>query len=269
MRNIKISIITISYNSEKTIERTIQSVISQEYSFLEYLIIDGGSKDNTLEIVNKFRDKIDVIISEPDKGISDAFNKGIRLATGEIIGIINSDDLLLPGALKAICDCYNPDIDVYRGRLIINDPKTGYKFSSGVPELNCSVSHYAGLKVNHPSTFIAKKAYERVGLYKTKVRYIMDIDMLFRLTNAGCSFVYVPYDLALFNLGGATSDALYKKVTERYQVVRENGGSFYLAFSIATRCMIKDVIKLIIDRCFGENFKNFLLRRKRIDLDFL
>ena len=89
--NPKISIVTITYNSEKTLEETIQSVVSQEYNNFEYLIIDGGSTDHTLDIVNKYRDKIAVVVSETDKGISDAFNKGIRLATGEIIGIINSE----------------------------------------------------------------------------------------------------------------------------------------------------------------------------------
>lgn len=262
----KISIITITFNSEKTVEGTIKSVISQDYDNLEYIIIDGASKDKTLEVVNRYRDKIATIVSEPDKGISDAFNKGIEHATGDIIGIINSDDILMPGALKVIGEYFSPDIDVYRGRLIVNNPSTGYKFSTGKPTLKCDVSNYLGLTVNHPSTFVAKKAYEKVGQYKVDIRYIMDIDMLFRLTKAGCSFIYVPYDLALFNLGGATSDALYKKVKERYKVVRENGGSFCLAFSIATKCMIKDIIKQIVDRCFGENFKNILLRRKRIDM---
>ena len=77
--------VTITYNSEATLEETIKSIVSQYYDNLEYLIIDGGSKDKTLEIVNKYRDKIAVVVSEPDKGISDAFNKGIRKATGEII----------------------------------------------------------------------------------------------------------------------------------------------------------------------------------------
>lgn len=100
----KISIVTITYNSEKTLEETILSVVNQNYCNLEYLIIDGGSKDSTLKIEDKYRDKISFVISEPDKGIIDAFNKGIKYASGDIIGIINSDDILCDGALQAIAD---------------------------------------------------------------------------------------------------------------------------------------------------------------------
>lgn len=263
--NPKISIITITYNSGKTLEETIKSVVSQNYDNLEYVIIDGGSKDNTLKIIDKYQDKIAVVVSEPDKGISDAFNKGIRKATGEIIGIINSDDLLLPGALEALAENYDEEIDVYRGRLLINNSRTGFTYSSGKPTLICPVNSYLKLNVCHPSTFICKKAYDRVGLYKTDVKYVMDIDMLFRLTRAGCKFKYVPQELALFNIGGATSSAFYKKVSERYRVIRENEGSVCLGLYVAIRCMIKDIVKLILDTLFGENFKNILLKRKNIN----
>ena len=92
----KISVITITFNSAATLEETILSVTSQDYPDLEYVIIDGGSTDGTLDIIRKYQDKIQIVVSEPDRGISDAFNKGIARATGEIVGIINSDDILLP-----------------------------------------------------------------------------------------------------------------------------------------------------------------------------
>ena len=98
----RISVITITYNSAATIEETIRSVTMQDYPDLEYVIIDGGSTDGTLDVVQKYKDRIQVVVSEPDKGISDAFNKGVDRATGEIIGIINSDDILLPGALQEV-----------------------------------------------------------------------------------------------------------------------------------------------------------------------
>ena len=100
MKKPKISIITVCYNSEAHIEEAILSVINQSYDNKEYLVIDGGSKDGTLNIIEKYKDRIDYFVSEPDKGISDAFNKGIKAASGDIIGILNSDDFSIP-LLKA------------------------------------------------------------------------------------------------------------------------------------------------------------------------
>ena len=114
----RISIVTITYNSAATLEETIRSVTMQDYPALEYVIIDGGSTDGTLDIVQKYKDQIQVVVSEPDKGISDAFNKGVSRATGEIIGIINSDDILLPGALQEVAAAYDPQVDVYSGLIL-------------------------------------------------------------------------------------------------------------------------------------------------------
>ena len=111
----KISIITVCYNSEKYLEETIQSVLRQNYQNVEYIIIDGGSTDNTVSIIDKYRQYITYFVSEPDNGISDAFNKGIRVATGDVIGIINSDDLLEEGALERVAQEYAPSVDWYRG----------------------------------------------------------------------------------------------------------------------------------------------------------
>ena len=120
----KITIVTITYNSEKTIERTIQSIISQNYNNMEYWIIDGVSKDHTMELVKKYAQKYSFIkySSEPDRGISDAFNKGIGKATGELIGLINSDDQLAEGALVAVDKTFAmTGADVIYGDTIVND----------------------------------------------------------------------------------------------------------------------------------------------------
>ena len=114
----RITIVTITFNSAATLEETIRSVTMQDYPALEYVIIDGGSSDGTLDIVQKYRERIQIVVSEPDKGISDAFNKGIARATGEIIGIINSDDILLPGALRELAEVYDPQVDVYSGLIL-------------------------------------------------------------------------------------------------------------------------------------------------------
>lgn len=224
----KISIVTITYNSENTVEETIQSVVSQNYPNVEYLIIDGGSKDSTLDIVEKYRDKISFVLSEPDRGISDAFNKGILKATGEIIGIINSDDVLLPGALQAVADEYEEDVDVYRGGTILWNPELNTAVSS-VPGMRCTVEDKWGGGVNHPSTFVTKRAYNKIGLYNTEYRFAMDVDILYRLYNSGLTFKRIEKDLAKFRLGGETSTLWTKKIRERYLIRRRNGASRFLA----------------------------------------
>ena len=105
--NPKISIVTVCLNSEKTIERTIQSVLSQSYNNIEYIIIDGGSTYGTLDIVNKYKDKVSYVISEKDNGVYDAFNKGLKVFTGELIGFVNSDDYLMPSAMNILCEYFN------------------------------------------------------------------------------------------------------------------------------------------------------------------
>lgn len=220
----KISVITITFNSEKTVEETIKSVVSQSYSNLEYIIIDGGSTDNTLKIVEKYRDKIAVVVSEPDKGISDAFNKGIKNATGDIIGIINSDDVLLPGALETVAAAYEPGIGVYRGNIIIWDHDSNTKITA-YPSMKFPLHTFKKRIVCHQGTFVTKKTYDQHGTFKEHFKFMMDVDLLIRLYEAGVKFKYIPTDLAMFRLGGVTSSLFLKKTDELERLFRENGAS--------------------------------------------
>lgn len=247
----KISIITITYNSEKTLEQTIQSVVGQDYNNIEYLIIDGGSTDKTLDIVERYRDKISFVISEPDKGISDAFNKGIFYATGEIIGIINSDDIYLPGALKAIADSYSPEIDVYRGNTVIWNEATKTKISVK-PTMSFPLNKRIKY-VCHPSTFVAKKAYEKWGGFQEKFRYQMDADLLYRFYCNHAKFKYVGQDLAVFKLGGATSDKWQKKLKEVYWTVVDNGGSKVVAYHKCFKFGFYQMLKKCLFKVIGED----------------
>ena len=115
--SLKVSIVTVSYNCEATIEQTIQSVLSQDYDNVEYIIIDGGSTDGTIEIIRRYESNIAYWNSEPDRGISDAFNKGINCCTGEIVGILNADDLYLPGTVSTVVQAFqdNPEAGVVFG----------------------------------------------------------------------------------------------------------------------------------------------------------
>lgn len=205
--NIKISVVTVCYNSEKTIERTIKSVLNQTYDNYEYLIIDGGSKDGTLEIVNrylnKFGDKLKVT-SEPDKGIYDAMNKGIAKAGGVVIGLINSDDYYEVDTLEKVAEAYeknhsNP-MTVYYGanRALKGDKEVSINFFNA-DFLDESM-------ISHPASFITKAAYENMGVYDTAYASVADYDLMLRYKHSGkVSFVPVYEILANFTLGGTCS----------------------------------------------------------------
>mgnify|MGYP001348274170 CR=1 FL=1 len=172
-----ITIITVCKNSQLTIERTIKSVINQKYKNIEYLIIDGKSEDNTLPILKKYKSCFRKVISEKDKGIYDAFNKGLKFAKGDLIGFVNSDDTLKLNALKILVKYYNkfPDKDFYFGSVkkkwgIIH----GYKpwlihFSWGF-----YTSHSTGF-------FIKRNAAKKVGKYNLKYKYSADYDYFYRM----------------------------------------------------------------------------------------
>lgn len=201
---MKISIITISYNSAATIARTINSVLSQNYSNLEYIVIDGASTDGTIDIIRSYGHQIAYFISEPDQGISDAFNKGIRAATGDIIGILNSDDWYEPGALaRAAQEFAQPGNDFLIGALrywpdhdssFVVAPDKDYKkyISYKMPHLN------------HPAAFFRADVYRSIGDFDRRYRYAMDYDFFLRVERAGKRALFIDTVLANMSLHGAS-----------------------------------------------------------------
>ena len=225
---MKISIVTIAFNAQETIEQTIKSVIEQGYDDLEYIIIDGGSTDNTKSIIEKYREHIAVYVSEPDKGISDAFNKGVERATGDVIGIINSDDLLLKGALKIIADNIRPDTDIIYG------VTRGFTQTETIPEV-IPVPEFKGVKLDklrtemvlsHPSVFVRREAYEKYGLFDVNIRNSMDRELMLRMYVGGACFQSVPYALTYFRAGGVSGTAFRRTVEESYQISRKYGTGY-------------------------------------------
>ncbi len=226
---MKISIITICYNSLNTIEDTIISVLNQKYHDLEYIIIDGGSVDGTLEIINKYKKNIAHFITEPDNGISDAFNKGIKLASGELIGLINSDDILLPGSLSFLNDNINDNTEIIYGNIL------RWREIEGTEKLvlandNLKVLHHGFSCMYHPATFIKKSAYLKVGLYDVEYKYAMDRELLLRMYKAGVIFQRVNYTFVKFRVGGISCKNYYKTAFESMNISVKHGFPFYLAF---------------------------------------
>ena len=241
----KISVITITYNSESTIEETIKSVVSQDYANYEYIIIDGGSKDATLSIIDKYKDKIAKVVSEPDKGISDAFNKGIKHATGDVIGIINSDDVLLPGALSVVAGAYEEGVGVYLGNVFIWDSTQEVKIQA-VPSKKYPLHTLKDHVVCHPGTFISKWAYEKHGGYKIDFKFMMDLDLLIRFYEAGVKFKYIPSELAMFRLGGVTDSLFFKKLKELERMYLENGAGKFFAKCKVVLFAVKNSILTVL-----------------------
>lgn len=219
--NPKISIVTISYNSGAEIEDTIKSVISQSYPNKEYLIIDGGSKDNTMDIVNRYRDKIDYIVSERDNGRSDAFNKGIKAATGDYIVMMNAGDMLTPNALNDFEKYYEPGYDVIKGNTIRWNEETGYK-SVEIPVIKYPAIPF-NFYVCHQSSYISKATYEKVGGYLVDFKVAMDFELMLRMTKDGCKFKRIPADLAIFRMGGISQMSKQRRYDEMKKAMQLNG----------------------------------------------
>jgi glycosyltransferase involved in cell wall biosynthesis len=180
---MKISIITICYNSESTIEDTIKSVIAQDYDNVEYIIVDGLSKDSTMEIVERYKDGVATVISEKDKGIYDAMNKGVLAATGDIVGILNSDDFYADNTvLSAVaekfestgCETLYADL-VYVDRT--DTEKVTRRWISGAYKKGC---FRKGWMPPHPTFFTTKEAYNTHGIYNTDLRTSADYELMLR-----------------------------------------------------------------------------------------
>lgn len=216
---MKISIITPVFNAVETIEKTILSVVTQEMdSELEYIIVDGASKDESLEVINKYIDKIDVLISEKDQGVYDAMNKGIARTTGDIIGIINSDDWYNDGILKIVEEVFkeNEDVDIVYSP--INNYFEGKYLNTFIPgDLENLVFKFT---INHPSCFVKKSVYERVGLFDLSYSIAADYDFVLRAYTSGVKFHYIETPLVSYSLNGMSGKPItkFKQIRESWRV---------------------------------------------------
>lgn len=255
---MKISIITISFNSEATIEETIKSVIHQNYLDLEYIIIDGGSTDKTIEIINKYKNNIACFISEPDKGIADAFNKGIKRATGEIIGIINSDDKLFNNALNVVKNNFHVDSDILYGNLLILG-KESRSLSIKYPKNNIEVIKYEMINtIYHPSTFIRKNAYVKYGLYDINCKSAMDWELLLRMYVSGAKFQYCNSTLACFRLGGFSGNDNGLGLKEGREFCKKYKGNIVAIYYFYYKNELKRRVWINLNK--AELLKKFLLK---------
>ena len=226
---MKISIITVSYNSENTIETTFKSVLMQTYSNIEYIVIDGGSTDNTLKIAKKYSGIITQLVSEQDYGLYDAMNKGISLATGDVIGLINSDDLFCDkDALNKIAKIFkkNKNLDsVYADLFYVSQQdvnKISRRWISGIQR-----KFKYGWHPAHPTFYIKKTIYDRFGLFDLSFRLAADFEIMLRfLEKHNISTAYLKEPLVKMRLGGESNKSfknIYYQNIECLRAFDKNG----------------------------------------------
>jgi glycosyltransferase involved in cell wall biosynthesis len=235
MQYPKISIITPSFNQGKFIKQTIDSVLDQKYPNLEYWIIDGGSDDETIEIINSYGNQINWI-SENDNGQAHAINKGFQLATGEIVAFINSDDFYLPGTLEKVAELFQKtDCEWLTGNYVIVN-ENNQLIQSFIPvykqflqlfssRFMLSITNY----INQPSTFWHRDVFNKIGYFNEELKYTMDYDFWMRLLIC-CPLKITPIPLSGFRIhsnskGGSQFIAQFE---EEFQVLKLNNSNHFL-----------------------------------------
>jgi glycosyltransferase involved in cell wall biosynthesis len=227
---MKISLITVSFNSESTIRDTIDSVLTQDHPDIEYIIIDGKSKDNTTEIIKSYGGKISKWISEPDKGIYDGMNKGLTMATGEVVGMLNSDDFYFDDTIiSQVAKAFSDDeVDAVFGNLVFVDPKNLKKPIRSYSSKRWHPGKFArGFMPAHPTFFVRRKYYEKFGLFKTDYKIASDYEMLIRLLYVNkLNYKYLPITMVVMRKGGVSSSGIKSNIVLNNEIKRacnENG----------------------------------------------
>lgn len=253
--DILVTIVTPSYNQGQFIQYTIESVLNQTYKNIQYIVVDGASKDNTMEVVERYRDKIDIVISEPDKGQTDAINKGFKLAKGELVGWINSDDMLYPYCVEEIVKLYkqNPDGAIFYGsKMEFVDSKNNHiKFWENKIGSRDRLLR-KNYDVSQPGSFYRKEILEKVDYLDESIYYCMDLDLFLKLLNHGNIYSIDDEPLAKYRSWEETKSKngrikFIKNIRERLFL---HGAKFYDKSILITyywhiRFLITDIVKAI------------------------
>ncbi len=223
MNNPKISIVTVVFNAEKTIAQAIESVVNQTYGNIEYIVVDGKSTDNTLAIIQSYSTQISHCVSEPDKGLYDAMNKGVALASGDVVGILNADDFLADNTvIEKIANLFaqNPGIDavstdvaIYKGE-DFSKPWRYYAAKSFR-----KWQFLMGIQPPHPGFYVKREFYEKYGNYRTDFRIAADFDLMLRFIYIhACKVLYSPILSVKMRDGGISSKDFKSKLRMNQEV---------------------------------------------------
>lgn len=219
-----LSVITVVYNDEQNIERTIQSVLQQTYPFIDYIIIDGASKDKTLTIINKYRDRVSTIISEPDNGIYDAMNKGLALATGDYVLFMNSgDEIYAKNTVENIFACAD-DADIYYGETeMINDKREslGRRRHKAPAQFTWKSFKY-GMSISHQAIYVKRSL--TIPYNHSRYQLSADIDWILNIAKRASKIINTKQYVAKYLVGGMSKKKHRQSLTERYQIFKEYYG---------------------------------------------
>ena len=251
-----LSIVIVVRNGENHIEQAIRSIHSQAYDNVEHIIVDGGSTDRTLDIVRAYEDRIDIWVSEPDRGIYDAMNKGIGLSSGDLIGLLNSDDWYAEGALAEVAGIHAAGGG--RDRIIAG------KWSIVLDRMNLAIEatpsfrFHTGMPLCHQAMFIPRAVYASVGPYDTAYRYAADLDMALRLYTSHIPFAFSNKVLVHFRATGASDRHYRESVREASGIIRKYlPYRTYLAYR-AVRLKFEFLTRAagFLERSIGKNTSN-------------
>jgi glycosyltransferase involved in cell wall biosynthesis len=241
MNEIIFSLITVTYNSEKTLGRTIESIRNQTLKNFEYIVIDGNSKDSTKKIIRNNKDVIDKWLSEDDRNMYDAINKGIRMSQGQIIGIVNSDDWLENDALEVIYSCAEKSNSshLYVGNTRIFDPKD--RSVKKDRRQKSALPLWLAMPFDHQSCFFRIQVYKELGLYDTSFPLVSDYDFILRFMRSRYTYSLIEGHTNNFMRGGMSS--FRKSFKDIWRVLRKNGyGRFVSSMGIALRSLMKIIL---------------------------
>jgi glycosyltransferase involved in cell wall biosynthesis len=241
MNNPLISIITVVYNGVSTLEQTIFSVINQTYKNIEYIIIDGGSTDGTIDIIKKYEKHLAYWVSEPDNGIADAFNKGIKKAAGDLIGLINSDDYLFLDALSIVSKYYVKNRNqIISGALRLENPKRCDKiWQSTLKNIDIEMT------IAHPATFVPKQFYELYGGFDIAYKVSMDYDFIYKMISNNVDFNIIPDILITMRSGGMSARNSKIGLKENYLIQQKYNKNFSIFKALSYICKRKFQIMAI------------------------
>lgn len=212
---MKISIITVAYNAATTIQDTIESVLSQKEVDVEYILIDGGSTDGTLDIIEKHKSSIDHFTSEPDRGIYDAMNKGVQAATGDIIGILNSDDIYAHEyVLRDILAKFDSETQgVYADLVYVDQKDTNKVTRTWIAKPYVAGAFKKGWMPPHPTFFVRKEVYEKFGAYSLELRSAADYEFMLRVIHKHqINIGYLPEIIVKMRVGGESNVSLKNRI---------------------------------------------------------